>query len=69
MDTLFSARKRMFRQETDWAEVPPSGFGRLLVAVAVIGLAIGLLDHAAAQASLAGSSLIASSYDPAQQRR
>ncbi|TKB13449.1 MAG: hypothetical protein E5V75_21265 [Mesorhizobium sp.] len=68
MDTLFSARKRMFRQETDWAEVPPSGFGRLLVAVAVIGLAIGLLDHAAAQASRTGS-LIASSYDPAQQGR
>jgi hypothetical protein len=35
------------RQEIDCSRPPPSGFGRLLAAVAIIGIAVILLDHAA----------------------
>ncbi|MER8431884.1 hypothetical protein [Mesorhizobium caraganae] len=54
MNNLFSAhwtgpgRRRADRQEIDRLCLPPSGFGRLLAAIAIIGLAVILLDHVAA---------------------
>ncbi|RVD16102.1 MAG: hypothetical protein EOS73_12815 [Mesorhizobium sp.] len=36
------------REEDFWLHPPASGFGRLLAAVAIIGIAACLLDHAAA---------------------
>ncbi|WP_363221610.1 hypothetical protein [Mesorhizobium sp.] len=36
------------REEDFWLRPPASGFGRLLAAVAIIGIAACLLDHAAA---------------------
>lgn len=53
MNNLFSAHwtstgRRADRQESDPLRVPPSGLGRLLAAVAIIGIAVSLLDHVAA---------------------
>ncbi|MER8415327.1 hypothetical protein [Mesorhizobium sp. M0618] len=53
MNNLFSAHwtstgRRADLGERDPLHVPPSGFGRLLAAVAIIGIAISLLDHVAA---------------------
>ncbi|TIO08031.1 hypothetical protein [Mesorhizobium sp.] len=52
MNCLFSAHwrsagRKTAEQEADWLHRPPSGFGRLLAAVAIIGVAVSLLDHAA----------------------
>ncbi|MEO5758595.1 MAG: hypothetical protein ABIQ51_17235 [Mesorhizobium sp.] len=68
MDLLSSTRKRLFEQETDWARVQPSGFGRLLLALAIIAAGFSLLDHVAAGRSQAGVS-IASSYGSTLERR
>lgn len=53
MNNLFSAHwtstgRVADRQEIDRLSLPPSGFGRLLAAVAIIGIAVCALDHAAA---------------------
>ena len=69
MNNLFSAHwtfpgRRADRQEIDPLHVPPSGFGRLLAAIAVIGIAVILLDHAAAGMS-ANDTVIA--YAPSEQ--
>lgn len=52
MDNLFFALwrrpgRRAQRPEDFWLDPPPSGFGRLAAAVAIIGIAALLLDHAA----------------------
>ena len=53
MDNLFfalwqGAGCKAGRREDFWLQPPASGFGRLLAAVAIIGIAVCLLDHAAA---------------------
>ncbi|MFD2056534.1 hypothetical protein ACFSQT_26680 [Mesorhizobium calcicola] len=53
MDMLFCAHwKKAGRgaggQEADWMYQPAPAFGRFLAAVAVIGIAVCVLDHAAA---------------------
>ncbi|MGX7875736.1 hypothetical protein ACVDG5_026165 [Mesorhizobium sp. ORM6] len=53
MDNLFfalwkSPGRKAGRQEDFWLDPPTSGFGRLLAAVAIIGVAACLLDRAAA---------------------
>ncbi|WP_201412381.1 hypothetical protein [Mesorhizobium sp. J8] len=55
------------RKEDFWLDLPPSGFGRLLVAVAVIGVAACLLDHGAARG--AADTVRAGSYGSSQQGR
>ncbi|WP_287253791.1 hypothetical protein [Mesorhizobium sp.] len=57
MNNLFSAHwsdtgRKATEQEPDRLDRQPSGFGRLLVAVAMIEVAVSLLDHAAAKARL-----------------
>ncbi|RWP27539.1 hypothetical protein [Mesorhizobium sp.] len=52
MNNLFSAHwsdtgRKAAEWEADWLDRQPCGFGRLLAAVAMIGVAISLLDHAA----------------------
>jgi hypothetical protein len=52
MDNLFSAHwrhagRKAGEQEAEWFYRPPSGFGRLLAAVAIIGVTVSLVDHAA----------------------
>ncbi|RWI28637.1 MAG: hypothetical protein E5X43_17530 [Mesorhizobium sp.] len=52
MNNLFSAHwrdtgRKAAEQEADWLDRQPSGFGRLLAAVAMIGVAVSLLDYAA----------------------
>jgi hypothetical protein len=69
MNNLFSAHwnragRRRVAEETDPLHLPPSGFGRLLAAVVVIGIAVIALDHAAAGKDTAGT-LIA--YGSSQQ--
>ena len=71
MNDLFSAHwidagREAGREETDWLYQQPSGFGRLLAAVAIIGVAFCLLDHAADQRP--ADTLIASSYGSQQGR-
>ena len=66
MNNLFSAHwtgtaRTAGGQEADWSRLPPSGFGRLLAAVAIIGVGVCFLDHAAGKGP--ADSLIASSYD------
>ena len=65
MNNLFSAHWRCTgreagEQEADWSHPPYSGFGRLLAAVAIIGVAVSVLDYVSggpADASIAyGSS-------------
>ncbi|WP_214474526.1 hypothetical protein [Mesorhizobium sp. dw_380] len=66
MNNLFSAHwistgRKAGEQEVDWLHPPPSGFGRLLAAVAIIGIGVCVLDQAAGKGP--ADSLIASSYD------
>jgi hypothetical protein len=66
MNDLFSAHwtstgRKAGEQEIDWLQQPASGFGRLLAAVAIIGVGVCVLDHAAGKGP--ADSLIASSYD------
>jgi hypothetical protein len=72
MNNLFSAHwmdtgREAGAQETDWLHQPPSGFGRLLAAVAIIGLGVCFLDHAAGKGP--ADTLITSSYVSSQQGR
>ncbi|TPI11347.1 hypothetical protein FJW06_20045 [Mesorhizobium sp. B4-1-3] len=63
MDNLFSGSVQAAqpqRKEDFWLDLPPSGFGRLLLAVAVIGVAACLLDDAAAARGAADTVRIAS---------
>lgn len=65
MNNLFSAHwtstgRMAGEHEIDWSHLPPSGFGRLLVAIVVIGIAVCLLDHAAGKGP--ADTLITSSY-------
>jgi hypothetical protein len=60
MNNLFSAHwnctgRRRAAEEIDPLHLPPSGFGRLLAAVAFIGIAVVALDHAAAGKGAAGT--------------
>jgi hypothetical protein len=55
MDIVFPASWRQHRQiagtrRSDWSS-PPSGVGRLLLALAVIAAIVALLDHAAGGAT------------------
>ncbi|CAN7246699.1 hypothetical protein [Mesorhizobium sp. LjRoot246] len=70
MNNLFSAHwtstgRRAGLQESDPLHVPPSGFGRLLAAVAIIGIAVSLLDHVAAGKGLTDTVI---AYGSSQQR-
>jgi hypothetical protein len=73
MNNLFSAHwtstgRKAGAQEVDWLNPPPSGFGRLLAAVAIIGIAVCILDYASSKGS--ADTLIASSdYGSSQQGR
>ncbi|MDX8478182.1 hypothetical protein RFN28_06765 [Mesorhizobium sp. VK24D] len=65
MDNLFFALwkhpgRRAQRPEDFWFDLPPLGLGRLVAAVAIIGVAACLLDHAAAVRSKADSITVAS---------
>ncbi|AZO26996.1 MULTISPECIES: hypothetical protein [Mesorhizobium] len=65
MDNLFFALwrrpgRRAERPEEFWLDPPASGFGQLVAAVAIIGIAAFLLDHAAAARSKADSVAVAS---------
>ncbi|PWJ91530.1 MULTISPECIES: hypothetical protein [Mesorhizobium] len=71
MDNLFFALWRgagckAGRREDFWLHPPGSGFGRLLAAVAIIGIAACLLDHAAAVRGNADT-LVTASYGSPQQ--
>ncbi|UVK42499.1 hypothetical protein BPNPMPFG_004190 [Mesorhizobium sp. AR07] len=55
------------RREEFWLHPPASGFGRLLVAIAIIGIAACLLDHAAAAVEGNADTLVAASYGSSQQ--
>ncbi|TIV96050.1 MAG: hypothetical protein E5V85_19105 [Mesorhizobium sp.] len=73
MDNLFFALwkcpgHKAGRQEDYWLDPPPSGFGRLLAAVAIIGIAACLLDHAAAFGG-AADTITTASYGPSQHGR
>jgi len=70
MDNLFfalwkSPGRQAGRQEDFWLDPPASGFGRLLAAVAIIGVAACLLDHAATGDGKADT-LVAASYGSSQ---
>ncbi|WP_245437157.1 hypothetical protein [Mesorhizobium helmanticense] len=72
MDNLFFALwkmpgRKVVRQEDYWLHPPPSGFGRLLAAVAIIGVAVCSLDHAAGKG--AADTVVAASYGSSQQGR
>jgi hypothetical protein len=72
MNNLFSAHwrytgRKAGEQEADWLHRPPSGFGRLLAAVAIIGVAVSVLDHAAGEGP--AETTVASSYDSTQEWR
>jgi hypothetical protein len=71
MDNLFftlwkSPGRKAGRQEDYWLHPPASGFGRLLMAIAIIGIAACLLDHAAAVKGNADT-FVAASYGSSQQ--
>ncbi|QKC85998.1 hypothetical protein EB232_05040 [Mesorhizobium sp. NZP2077] len=71
MDNLFfalwkSPGDRAGRQEDFWLDSPAPVFGRLLAAVAIIGVAAWLLDHAAAVDGKADT-LVTASYGSSQQ--
>jgi len=71
MDNLFFALwktpgRKAGRQEDFWLDPPAPVFGRLLAAVAIIGIAACLLDHAAAAAGKADT-LVVASYGSSQQ--
>ncbi|RWQ41475.1 MAG: hypothetical protein EOS21_13650 [Mesorhizobium sp.] len=70
MDGLFFALwkgsgRKLERREDYGLHPPPSGFGRLLAAVAIIGVAASVLDHAAARKGAADA--VAASYGSSQQ--
>ncbi|TGQ43833.1 MULTISPECIES: hypothetical protein [unclassified Mesorhizobium] len=72
MNNLFSAHWtstgcKADEQEAYWSHLPPSGFGRLLAAVVIIGVALSVLDSAADKGPPDIS--IASSYGSSQQGR
>ncbi|TIQ35619.1 MAG: hypothetical protein E5X48_12910 [Mesorhizobium sp.] len=65
MDNLFFALwrrpgRRAQQPEEFWLDPPPLGLGRLVVALAIIGVAACLLDHAAAVRGKADSIAVAS---------
>ncbi|MGX8011246.1 hypothetical protein ACVDG8_020915 [Mesorhizobium sp. ORM8.1] len=61
---LFTLWKRPIARRQDlWLDPPASGFGRLLVAVAVIGMGACILDHAARKAD----TLVIASYGSSQE--
>ena len=71
MDNLFFALWKSpghgpERQEDFWLDPPAPVFARLLAAVAIIGVAACLLDHAAAAAGKADT-LVVASYGSSQQ--
>ena len=71
MDNLFFALRKgagckAGRREDLWQHPPASGFGRLLTAVAIIGIAACLLDHAATVRGNADT-LVTASYGSSQQ--
>ncbi|BAV48774.1 hypothetical protein MesoLj113a_11350 [Mesorhizobium sp. 113-1-2] len=73
MDNLFfalwkSPGNKAGRQEDFWMDPPAPVFGRLLAAVAIIGVAACLLDHAAAVEGKADTLVIASYGSPQQGR-
>ena len=66
MDNLFftlwkGPGRKAGRREDFWLHPPPSGLGRLLTAIAIIGIAACLLDHAAAVKGNADT-FVAASY-------
>lgn len=72
MNMLFCAQwkstgRNVGGQEADWMHQPISCFGRFLAAVAIIGVAVCILDHAAAGKGRTDG-LIASPYDSSQRR-
>ena len=71
LDNLFFALwktpgRKSGRQEDFWLDPPAPVFGRLLAAVAIIGVAACLLDHAAAVEGKADT-LVVASYGSYQQ--
>lgn len=72
MNNLFSAHwgytgKKAGKQEADWWHRPPSGFGRLLAAVAIVGVTVCLLDLAVGKGP--ADTTVAASYDSIQEWR
>ncbi|WP_044548450.1 hypothetical protein [Mesorhizobium japonicum] len=70
MDNLFFALWKSpgqgpERQEDFWLDPPAPVFGRLLAAVAIIGVAACLLDHAAVEGK--ADTLVIASYGWSQQ--
>ncbi|TGQ74751.1 hypothetical protein EN829_005655 [Mesorhizobium sp. M00.F.Ca.ET.186.01.1.1] len=70
MDNLFFALwkpegRKAVRPEDFWLDPPASGFRRLLLAVAIIGTAATLLDHAAA-VDAAADTITTASYHSSQ---
>lgn len=70
MDNLFFALwkrpgRKAGRQEDFWMDPPAPVFGRLLAAVAIIGVAACLLDHAAVEGK--ADTLVVASYGSSQQ--
>ena len=70
MDNLFfalwkSPGRGPGRRQDFWLDPPPLGFGRLLAAVAIIGVAVCLLDHTAAVGK--ADTLVTASYGLSQQ--
>ena len=65
MDNLFFTlwKRPIDRRQDFWLDPPASGFGRLLVAVAVIGIGACLLDHAGGKAD----TLVIASYASSQE--
>jgi hypothetical protein len=71
MDNLFFALwkrpgRKAGRQEDFWLDPPPSGLGRLLAAVAIIGVAACLLDYTAAVKG-AADTVTTATYGSSQQ--
>ncbi|CDX25853.1 conserved hypothetical protein [Mesorhizobium sp. ORS 3324] len=65
MENLFFALwrhpgRRAQQPQDLWLDPPPLGLGRLVAALAIIGVAVCLLDHAAAVISKADSIAVAS---------
>ena len=70
MDNLFFALwrrpgRRVQRPEDFWLDPPPSGLGRLVAAVAIIGVAACLLDQAAVRSK--ADSIAVASYGSSQE--